>query len=51
MSFCMCGAQASYPHESDCPRPLYRGTESMEHQWRLDREALRQNIVRRATES
>jgi hypothetical protein len=33
MNICMCGAQAGYPHNVNCPRPLYRGSAADEAKW------------------
>jgi len=33
-SICLCGAQASYPHDVDCPYPCYR---SADYNWREQR--------------
>ena len=34
MNFCMCGAQAGYPHDPLCPFPLFRGSGEQEQDWR-----------------
>jgi len=26
MNICLCGAEAGYPHDQDCPYPLYKTT-------------------------
>ena len=31
--FCMCGAQASYPHHPACPYPLFHGTDFQVAEW------------------
>jgi regulator of extracellular matrix RemA (YlzA/DUF370 family) len=33
MNICMCGAEAGYPHNQLCPRPLYRGSAAAETKW------------------
>ncbi len=38
---CMCGAGAGYPHDVDCPRPLFRGSDAMQDAWRSERDANR----------
>lgn len=40
MNFCLCGAEAGYPHAADCPRPLYRCSDSQAARWHADRAAL-----------
>lgn len=39
---CMCGAGAGYPHESDCPFPLYRASAAQEQRWLDAREVIRE---------
>jgi precorrin-3B methylase len=44
MNFCMCGSQAGYPHEHDCPYPLYNcRSEEREREWLKARERLLAN--------
>lgn len=33
MNFCMCGTQASYPHDPACPFPLYHENEHQMAEW------------------
>lgn len=40
MNFCLCGAQAGYPHHPTCPYPLFRCTEQQEDEWLAKRAAL-----------
>ena len=41
MNICLCGAEASYPHEPDCPYPLYRATCEQEQLWMQAQEERR----------
>ena len=43
-SICQCGAQASYPHDVDCPYPCYRDDGFAVSDWRRQRHCKR--IVR-----
>lgn len=43
-NICCCGAEAGYPHASDCPYPLYRGTEAQYDRWLAARFARREGI-------
>lgn len=45
MNFCLCGAEAGYLHAADCPRPLYRCSESQQEKWERDRQALKQEAT------
>lgn len=38
-NFCLCGAQAGYPHDPCCPFPLYRASEALARQWQAAFEA------------
>jgi hypothetical protein len=33
----MCGAQAGYPHDAECPFPLFRGSAERRAEWEADR--------------
>ena len=37
MNICYCGTQAGYPHDPDCPRPLYRATQQETEKWERER--------------
>ena len=39
--WCLCGAEAGYPHASDCPRPLYRAGGEQAERWRVERQKVR----------
>lgn len=41
LNLCLCGAQDGYPHDTDCPRPLFRATTADAQRWRDDRDAIR----------
>ena len=47
-SVCYCGASASFPHAWDCPRPLFRGSESEVRRWEAARADLRWAAARDA---
>lgn len=40
MNFCLCGAEAGYPHVHTCPRPLYRCSQQQEAAWQAEHERL-----------
>lgn len=42
VNICLCGAEAGYPHDRDCPRPLYLASDSAAEQWEKEYEAKRQ---------
>ena len=44
-SICMCGAEAGYPHEPECPFKLFAGGAFMEDRWR---EQAGDNVIRLA---
>jgi len=33
VNICMCGVQDGYPHDRDCPYPLYRADSVQEQCW------------------
>lgn len=39
MNICLCGSQAGYPHNEDCPYPLYRGSDQQLAEWQALFEA------------
>lgn len=41
MNICICGREAGYPHAADCPRPLFRCSETEMKKWYAEREAKR----------
>ena len=43
MNICMCGAQAGYLHDRDCPRPLFKGSMADEQRWTKDFERNRRD--------
>jgi hypothetical protein len=46
INICLCGAQSGYPHDIDCPRPLYRATVRQEKDWEHERaERLKTKIA------
>lgn len=45
MQWCMCGAQAGYPHERDCPYPLFVCGHAGAAKWEQDRAALAARIA------
>lgn len=38
-SICGCGAQAGYPHDPSCPRPLFKATDAEWAKWQEERRA------------
>jgi len=41
MNICLCGAEAGYPHDKDCPYPLYKATHEQYQVWIQARKARR----------
>jgi hypothetical protein len=41
MNLCLCGSEAGYPHDGDCPYPLFRATEAQERAWQYHRDRKR----------
>lgn len=37
MKFCLCGAQAGFPHEPSCPFPYFANDPRMVHKWLAER--------------
>ena len=36
MNICMCGTQAGYPHDQNCPWPYFGSNEQEQERWFLD---------------
>ncbi len=39
INICLCGTQAGYPHEKDCPFPYFGNDERMIQRWKDTQEA------------
>lgn len=42
---CYCGAQAGYPHDAACPRPLYRASDADAERWQAEYEQRRRILA------
>jgi hypothetical protein len=40
LNLCLCGSEAGYPHEKDCPYPLFRASDQAWEDWRTARRRL-----------
>ena len=41
MNICFCGSEEGYPHATDCPRPMFRGSVKDAEKWEQERRAKR----------